>query len=382
MDKFSLNDASQRSTTFPNTPARLINVHNVNFKEWVKDEKSVYIGRANASLGLDRSSKWANPFHLSDFSNNRKVVLEKYRKYILSEPDLINSINELSNKQLGCVCSPEPCHGDLLLQLCDEKVPTNIERTAESVKPATPPSSEQQQQEMNRRHTEKPADGVSTPLRRQENRQKQEDHRRNDQKDHRRYDQEDHGRYDRNSVRQFAIVMDSNRKAINFHKLYKKPFVAPASGIDEAEDLIDRVRLTNPEGILLHVGVNDIGGGAEPAALSDRIVKMAVRAKDNFNCPVYISAITPLAYFEHEVNLCNNLTRQAAARIAHLSFLNHANINHEHLADDRHLSTRGPYDQPNGRDLLVESFAEATLHRKLTLREVKGTFRNRFQGGR
>jgi hypothetical protein len=158
--------------------------------------------------------------------------------------------------------------------------------------------------------------------------------------------------------------------------------VIPASGISDAEEFIDRAHMHNPEGILLHIGVNDIGNGAEPAALSDRILKLAIRAHENFACPVYISAITPLSYFEKEVNRCNDSTRKATQQYPGLSFISNRNINSNHLADDRHLSTNGPFDRPNGRDLLVENFVEATLKTRFSLHDIKGTLRNRFKGRR
>ena len=70
--------------------------------------------------------------------------------------------------------------------------------------------------------------------------------------------------------------------------------MVPASAIHNAEDFIDRAFLTNPEVVLLHIGINDISCSAEPQVLSDRIVALAIRTNENFKCPVYVSGITPL----------------------------------------------------------------------------------------
>jgi Domain of unknown function (DUF4326) len=68
---------------------------------------SVYIGRP---------SKWGNPFVIGKHGT-RTEVIEKYRAYILSRPWLMATLPELRGKNLVCWCAPEPCHGDVLLEL-------------------------------------------------------------------------------------------------------------------------------------------------------------------------------------------------------------------------------------------------------------------------
>ena len=132
--------------------------------------------------------------------------------------------------------------------------------------------------------------------------------------------------------------------------------------------------------MLIHVGVNDIGNGAEPKELAGRIIELAARTRDNFRCPVYISAITPLQGLERKVHLCNEHLGEAARKTPGLIAINHANISTSHLVDDRHLATKGPMHCPTVRDLLVENFMKATTHKSLSLHEIKATYRNRFRG--
>ena len=47
--------------------------------------------------------------------SNRKEVVAKYRKWILKNKELLNSLHELKGKTLGCFCSPKSCHGDVLV---------------------------------------------------------------------------------------------------------------------------------------------------------------------------------------------------------------------------------------------------------------------------
>ena len=74
------------------------------------DSYDVYIGRG---------SKWGNSFKIGK-DGTRKEVIEKYRKYLLANPELNGSLHELRSKVLGCYCKPLACHGDVLVELCNK----------------------------------------------------------------------------------------------------------------------------------------------------------------------------------------------------------------------------------------------------------------------
>jgi len=76
------------------------------------DKYDVYIGRG---------SKWGNPFVLLN-EDDRKLVIEKYEKYIRGRKDLMDSLYELDGKVLGCYCKPRACHGDVLIKLRKEQL--------------------------------------------------------------------------------------------------------------------------------------------------------------------------------------------------------------------------------------------------------------------
>lgn len=80
-----------------------------------KEPYDVYIGRP---------SKWGNPFLIAE-DGNREEVIEKYRKWIVNQPFLMNSLHELEGKTLGCWCKPKPCHGDVLIHLVEERMNKN-----------------------------------------------------------------------------------------------------------------------------------------------------------------------------------------------------------------------------------------------------------------
>jgi hypothetical protein len=69
-------------------------------------------------------SKWHNPFKLKDYNNDFDKVLELYEHYIRNNKSLMNDLEELRSKTLGCWCKnkqSDKCHGDILLKLLDEK---------------------------------------------------------------------------------------------------------------------------------------------------------------------------------------------------------------------------------------------------------------------
>lgn len=84
----------------------------------IKQDCDVYIGRKceNGGWSLPQS-KWANPFRVS---GDQQAAVDKYREWIMTQPDLLNSISELKGKTLGCWCKPLPCHGDVLVELAEK----------------------------------------------------------------------------------------------------------------------------------------------------------------------------------------------------------------------------------------------------------------------
>lgn len=86
----------------------------------------IYIGRKWERNGwkLERS-KWY------DESIEGSALLEAYEKHVRNSPELMNGLDELSGKLLGCWChasvtgekSTKLCHGEVLIRLWKEKFP-------------------------------------------------------------------------------------------------------------------------------------------------------------------------------------------------------------------------------------------------------------------
>lgn len=71
---------------------------------------------------IDRRTKWGNPFVL-DKDGDRNEVCDKYEEYIRNGEGkwLLEHLDELRGKRLGCWCAPARCHGDTLVKLIEEK---------------------------------------------------------------------------------------------------------------------------------------------------------------------------------------------------------------------------------------------------------------------
>ena len=75
----------------------------------------VYIGRA----GKGKNGYWGNPFLLGK-DGNREEVLETYRawfnKRVIADLQFKLKLEQLKGKRLGCFCSPQLCHGDVIAE--------------------------------------------------------------------------------------------------------------------------------------------------------------------------------------------------------------------------------------------------------------------------
>lgn len=78
-----------------------------------KGEFDIYIGRGTI---------WGNP-HPRDPGQgiSRQISVEMYREHLyqcLEDGRItINDVLSLSDKRIGCSCSPLPCHGDVIIEV-------------------------------------------------------------------------------------------------------------------------------------------------------------------------------------------------------------------------------------------------------------------------
>ena len=76
-----------------------------------KEPFDIYIGRG---------TPWGNPFEVNKHGT-REEVIEMYREWLAGQWDLLDRLDELQGKVLGCSCKPKACHGDILAELADRR---------------------------------------------------------------------------------------------------------------------------------------------------------------------------------------------------------------------------------------------------------------------
>lgn len=93
--------------------------------------KVVNKNKSPYDIYIGRGSIWGNPFIIGK-DGTRTEVIEKYRNYIFNSPELLERIPELRGKVLGCYCKPKKCHGDILVELCNNSNEVEIDYEKEN----------------------------------------------------------------------------------------------------------------------------------------------------------------------------------------------------------------------------------------------------------
>ena len=90
------------------------------FKEWLEQYNHVYIGPSVYKYVKNyggRECIWMNPYQ-AHFP--RDVANDLFEKFVRSNEALMNQLDYLENKVLGCWCTSD-CHGEVLIKLYNEK---------------------------------------------------------------------------------------------------------------------------------------------------------------------------------------------------------------------------------------------------------------------
>ena len=100
------------------TGTKLVDLHDVDLDEWVKDETHIYIGRAHGNV---EESYWANEYKVEEHGRDR--ALQMFRDKVISSPQMMAKLSGLTGLSLGCWCPwPLKCHGQALIDLlCSQK---------------------------------------------------------------------------------------------------------------------------------------------------------------------------------------------------------------------------------------------------------------------
>ena len=138
-----------------------------------------------------------------------------------------------------------------------------------------------------------------------------------------------------------VVIMDSNRKFINFNQLLGgnlkkgKLIVIPCSNITSAEKILESHQIYNPSRILLQIGINDIDNTDPENVAKDQVTE---KFKAKYKCQVYISDLTLRKDgLQDAVKEVNTLIVNKLINNAELIRVDNSNINTNHLYDIRHL---------------------------------------------
>ena len=69
---------------------------------------------------IDRNTAWGNPFVIGDDGDRDEVIAKYGDHYLPHKTRLQERLPELAGSALGCWCSPEACHGDVLKKLAEQ----------------------------------------------------------------------------------------------------------------------------------------------------------------------------------------------------------------------------------------------------------------------
>lgn len=66
---------------------------------------------------IDRLTKYGNPFEGSIFGRTQAIALYRiYLRWVLENIDS-DFLEPLRGRILGCWCKPDPCHGDVIIEM-------------------------------------------------------------------------------------------------------------------------------------------------------------------------------------------------------------------------------------------------------------------------
>jgi len=88
----------------------------------IESGELIYIGRGLRYYPELKCSKWHNPFPVKKYGREKAISL--FEAYITTGDGkhLLNDLHELRDKKICCHCKiDEPCHGDILIKLVNEK---------------------------------------------------------------------------------------------------------------------------------------------------------------------------------------------------------------------------------------------------------------------
>lgn len=87
-----------------------------------KNTTVVNVRKSEYDVLIDRKTIFGNPFVIGK-DGTRDEVINMFREWVVTQPELIKEIKKLKGKVLGCHCRPDKkCHGDVIAEIADSIV--------------------------------------------------------------------------------------------------------------------------------------------------------------------------------------------------------------------------------------------------------------------
>jgi hypothetical protein len=76
---------------------------------------------AEQKCGSSVIGTWVRPACIRGIGRDgtRAQVIERYGRWLDTQPELLAALPQLKGKTLGCWCAPQACHGDVLARLAN-----------------------------------------------------------------------------------------------------------------------------------------------------------------------------------------------------------------------------------------------------------------------
>ena len=156
--------------------------------------------------------------------------------------------------------------------------------------------------------------------------------------------------------RRIAVIMDSNSKFINFHKLFEEDSVQVlrAGTIERAREALKSFKLYNPTDIMIHLGTNDIDTN-ESIHVARNILSFAEEIQSKHECKVFISPLTPRNDDLHDKAMEVNQVLKNSVQRHKIKIISQPNISKNQLHDAKHLKTKRTDGEMSGVCMMAAS---------------------------
>ena len=147
------------------------------------------------------------------------------------------------------------------------------------------------------------------------------------------------------SKKNITILIDSNRKNIDFFELFPDANVEVqhCGNIPSAHLAVKRGFKTAPDDVVLHIGTNDTEI-SEPDAVARNMSRLAKITADKYSCKVHLSKLLVRSdEFSENIHKTNSML-ESTMLTPGITLVNHNNIKQRHLGDTKHLNRYRVHD--------------------------------------